>query len=65
MKASIENGELVIRIPINQVNFPSSKSEKTLIVASSNGNIKTDLEVNGKQVTIDFFINSFNDCISK
>lgn len=40
-QAVIENDELVIRIPMNRPPYPGSSSGKTLIVASTNGNIKT------------------------
>lgn len=51
MKATIENGELVIRIPVQDPPRPS-KTGKTLIVASSGGNIPTTAEVNGKPVVV-------------
>lgn len=51
-KVQIENGELVIRIPANTTNPPPSKSGKTLVIASTRGNLKTELEINGKPVTI-------------
>lgn len=51
MKVSREKDELVIRIPINKKPEPS-KSGKTLVVASSHGNVKTDLEIDGKNVVI-------------
>ena len=51
MKATIENGELVIRIPANpKGERPASKSGKSEIVASTYGN-KT-VEIDGEQVTI-------------
>ena len=43
MEAKIENNELVIRIPLEKPK-PSS-SGKTLIVASTGGNVETDVEV--------------------
>lgn len=51
MKVTIENKELVIRIPVQTPPQPS-KSGKTLIVASSQGNVKTNCIVDGKPVTI-------------
>lgn len=51
MKVTIEKGELVIRIPMAKKPAPS-KSGKTLIVATSGGNQKTDCEVGGKKVTV-------------
>ncbi len=50
MKAAIENDELVIRIPLEKPK-PSS-SGKTLIVASTGGNMVTDIEINGKPVYV-------------
>ncbi len=50
MKAEIVNGELVIRLPIGKP-VPSS-SGKTLVVASSHGNQKTDAKVDGKPIVI-------------
>lgn len=51
MKASINKGILTIEIPVNATPTLSS-SGKTLIVASSGGNIATTATVNGKPVTI-------------
>jgi hypothetical protein len=53
MKVSEENGELVIRVPMNKNPQPSA-SGKTLIVATSNGNQPTTVQVNGKPVTVGF-----------
>jgi hypothetical protein len=50
MKAEIVNGELVIRLPIGKP-VPSA-SCKTLVVASSHGNQKTDAKVDGKPIVI-------------
>ena len=50
MKAKIENGNLVLTIPMHEPT-PSS-SGKTLVVASSHGNMTTDAEVNGKKVIV-------------
>lgn len=50
MQAVIENGTLVIRIPM-QTPSPSSTG-KTLIVATSGGTKATTAMVNGKPVTI-------------
>jgi hypothetical protein len=50
MDVKIENNELVIRIPMKEPR-PSS-SGKTLIVATTGGNLKTDVEVNGQPVYI-------------
>jgi hypothetical protein len=50
MNVTIENGMLVVRIPM-QTPTPSA-SGKTLVVASSKGNVKTAATVKGKPVTI-------------
>lgn len=50
MKVQIEKGELVIRIAMQ--NPTPSKSGKTLVVASTFGNVQTDAQVNGKSVTL-------------
>ena len=51
MNVKIENGELIVRIPVENPMRPS-KSGKTLIVATSSGNVVTSAEVDGKPVTI-------------
>jgi len=51
MKATIENGELVIRIPVQDPPRPS-KTGKTLIVATSGGNQATAAVVDGKPVIV-------------
>ncbi len=48
MKVKIEDNELVIRIPM--VEPRPSSSGKTLIVASTGGNLRTEVEVDGKPV---------------
>lgn len=50
MTANIEKGHLVIRIPM-QAPTPSA-SGKTLVVASTRGNVRTTVEVDGKPVTV-------------
>jgi hypothetical protein len=50
MKVTKEGNELVIRIPM-QTPQPSSTG-KTLVVASSHGNQKTDVMVDGKPVFV-------------
>lgn len=50
MQTKIENNELVIRIPLEKPK-PSS-SGKTLIVASTGGNVQTDVVVDGKPVFV-------------
>jgi hypothetical protein len=51
MRATIENGELVIRLPLNKSPVPST-SGKSLVIASTHGNQKTDAVVNGQHVVI-------------
>jgi hypothetical protein len=48
--AKIEGNELVIRISLQEP--APSASGKTLVVATTRGNIQTDATVNGKPVTI-------------
>ena len=50
MQAIIENNELVIRIPLEKPKL--SSSGKTLIVASTGGNVQTDVVVDGKPVFV-------------
>jgi hypothetical protein len=50
-KAEIKGGSLIITIPIAKKPEPS-KSGKTKIVASTNGNVKTDIKVEGYPLTI-------------
>ncbi len=51
MKATIENGELVIRLPINTPP-KASASGKTLVVATSHGNKATEAIVDGQKVVV-------------
>ena len=51
MKAEIKDGKLIIEIDIEKHPAPSA-SGKTLVVASTRGNVQTDVMVNGKPVTI-------------
>lgn len=50
MNAEIKDGFLIIKLPL-QTPTPSA-SGKTLVVASSRGNVKTSVTVEGKQVTV-------------
>lgn len=52
IKAEIVKGNLVITIPAIVKDNPVSASGKTLRVASSEGNVETELKVNGKPVII-------------
>lgn len=51
MQVSIENGVLIIKIPVQDPPRPSA-SGKTLIVATSGGNQATAALVNGKPVIV-------------
>ena len=51
MEVKIENGNLVITLPINANPSPSA-SGKTLVVASSHGNKATTATVAGKPVVV-------------
>jgi hypothetical protein len=51
MRATVEGNELVIRIPM--LSEPTrSKSGKTMLVATTNGNVMTEATVNRKPITI-------------
>jgi hypothetical protein len=51
LTAAIEDGYLVIRVPMNTKPTPSSTG-KTLVVASSHGNKQTEVEIEGKPVFV-------------
>lgn len=51
LKSTIEGKELVIRVPLNPTPVVSA-SGKTLVVASSHGNQKTDALVNDQPVIV-------------
>ena len=50
MKAEIKDGNLIITIPLQAPQ--RSASGKTLVIASSRGNVATTATVDGKPVTI-------------
>ena len=50
MTVTIEGKELVIRMPL-EAPRPSA-SGKTLVVATTSGNVRTTAEVDGKPITI-------------
>lgn len=50
MNASIKGKNLVIEIPLQEPQ--ASKTGKTLVVASSRGNVKTTAMINGQNITI-------------
>lgn len=51
MKVEIKDGNLVITLPM-AANPVASASGKTLVVASTHGNVKTEVQVNGKPVVV-------------
>lgn len=51
MKATIENDELVVRIPLLKPPVPS-ESRKNLLVVNSGGKQVTEARVDGKPVTV-------------
>jgi hypothetical protein len=51
MKVTIEKGELVIRLPLNDPPVLSG-SGKTLVVASTRGNQTTEAVVHGQPVVV-------------
>jgi hypothetical protein len=51
LTATIEDGYLVIRVPLNPTPTRSSTG-KSLVVASSHGNKQTELEIEGKPVIV-------------
>jgi len=59
MKAKIEDGEFVLRVPVEKP-FVLSKSGKSRLVATTRGIQKTSLQVNGKtvHVVLNAFINN-------
>ena len=50
MQAQIKDGKLIITIPLQAPT--RSASGKTLVVASSRGNVETQAEVEGRRVTV-------------
>ena len=51
MSVAIERGMLVIRVPMNAQPI-ASQSGKTLVVASTHGNVATTAVVNGRPVIV-------------
>jgi hypothetical protein len=51
VKVTIENGELVIRLPLNKPPRPSG-SGKSLVVASSHGNQRSEAVLDGQPVVV-------------
>lgn len=52
MKVELKNGSLVITLDYEENDPPKSASGKSLVVASTRGNVQTSLQVKGKSVTI-------------
>lgn len=52
MEVEVKEKELVIRIPRELPPKPSKKTGKTLVVATSHGNIPTTAKVDGKVLTV-------------
>ena len=50
IEVKIENGDLVIRLPLQEPR--PSASGKTLVVASTGGNVRTTLLYKGKALTV-------------
>lgn len=50
--ARIANGKLIVEIDLNAKPYPESTSGKTLLVASTRGNLATDVMVDGKPLTV-------------
>ncbi len=53
MQVEIKDGNLIITVPVSTA-LHTSKSGKTLIVATSAGNKETEVEVQGKKVIVGF-----------
>lgn len=51
MKVEIKGNELIIKLPVNS---PATKSAsgKSLVVASTKGNVETEVEVDGKRLIL-------------
>ena len=51
MKVTNKNGKLTVEIDLNEVGTPSS-SGKTKVHASTRGNVKTGVIINGKELVL-------------
>jgi hypothetical protein len=51
IKAVIKDGNLIITLPMNDKPKPSATG-KTHVIASTHGNVTTELEVDGKPVVL-------------
>jgi len=52
MEIKVENNTLIIKVPLSTP-VPSA-SGKTMVIASSRGNVKTNVLVDGKPLTVGF-----------
>jgi hypothetical protein len=52
MKVEIKDDKLIVEIDCDPKPTRISKSGKSLVVATTNGNVKTDVIVNGKSLVI-------------
>ena len=52
LSVDIDDGYLVVKIPLNDEPFPLSKSEKSKVIATTHGNATTDLSLNGTPVIL-------------
>ena len=52
MTTRIANNKLIVEIDLKPQPFQPSASGKTLIVASTNGNLQTAVQVEGKPLTV-------------
>lgn len=51
VSATIEDGQLVIRLPLNRPPYPESSTGKTLVVASTHGNARTGTRLTANDLT--------------
>lgn len=51
MKFELKGGDLVITLPLDKKGKPS-KTGKTNVHASTKGNVKTEVEVNGQKLVV-------------
>lgn len=60
MKATVEKGELVLRIPIDTPDkAPLSSSGKSKVLASTRGNMALDLKVGNKTFPVKIGLNVY------
>jgi len=51
MKVEMKDGNMIITIPVSNPPVPSA-SGKTLVVASTRGNVKTGVQIGDKEITL-------------